>query len=138
MTDTNLGGWPDAARPGYPLHPERDNWHWVNGTPRKWEAWDDGGAWIIGDGFLRAADFGHRIYQGPCHTPAEVSAQVEAARREAREACAAVVDCGCDVRAIVLAKFASAGEREAWRCCGQHYDGCLALQAAAIRARGDA
>lgn len=71
----------------------------------------------------------------PCHTPAEVFALVEAARREEREAIARDVDCGCDVKPIVLAKLASHGEREAWRCCGQHYDACLAIQAAAIRAR---
>jgi hypothetical protein len=32
-------------------------------------------------------------YLGPCHTPAEVAALVEAARREEREACAEAARC---------------------------------------------
>lgn len=51
-----------------------------------------------------------------------------------REMAGASADCGCDVRAIVLERLASRGLREAERCCGQHYDACCALTAAAIRA----
>jgi hypothetical protein len=62
-------------------------------------------------------------------------AEVEAARREEREACAAEVDCGCDNREAVLARLESQGEKRASYLCAHH---CSALQAAAIRARGDA
>jgi hypothetical protein len=70
-------------------------------------------------------------YLGPCHTPAEVAALIEAARREEREACAKV----CDERGEAETQTLNDGNqhyrphadrREAQRC------------AAAIRARGDA
>jgi hypothetical protein len=70
-------------------------------------------------------------------SPERVAAQVEAARREAREACAAVVDCGCIGRNAVLARLESQGEKRASYLC-THGDVCCAIQAAAIRARGDA
>jgi len=81
---------------GLPENPERDGWHWV----------------IIPSGQLyclwwRVAAVPHPVwayatrgmppkvfaehgfsYIGPCHTPAEVAALVEQARREEREACA--------------------------------------------------
>jgi hypothetical protein len=64
-------------------------------------------------------------------------AQVEAARRDERAACAAEVDCGCDNREAVLARLESQGEKRASYLC-THGDVCCAIQAAAIRARGDA
>jgi hypothetical protein len=138
MTDPTPGGWPDAARPEYPKEPERDGWHWVNGTPRKWEAWDDGGAWIIGDGFFRAADFGHRIYQGPCLTPQEVAAQVEAARREEREANALY----CAQRQRAYEVRAADADMTVRHYTSADIAGTFAAAfesaAAAIRARGDA
>jgi hypothetical protein len=85
----------------------------------------------------RAALLERYVYEGLIHTPAEVSALVEAARREEREACAAVVDCGCDNREAVLARLESQGEKRASYLC-THGDVCCAIQAAAIRARGDA
>lgn len=50
-----------------------------------------------------------------------------------REACAALVDCGCAHKADVLAvRDENSGDR--WRACGQNP--CGALEARAIRARG--
>jgi hypothetical protein len=88
MTDPN--GWPDASKPGYPANPERDGWHWVQwprggdltcqwwrvtlSGARGWAEWGNGHV---------AAQY---RYLGPCHTPAEVAALAEAARREEREA----------------------------------------------------
>ena len=142
MSDTTPGGWPDAARPGVPMNPERDGWHWVRWAGYEpgmeftafWSSggWDDDWAHLAGD---RQA---HRyIYLGPCHTPAEVAAQIEAARRDEREANAAVVDCGCVGREAVLARLESQNEKRASYLC-THGDVCCAIQAAAIRARGDA
>lgn len=88
----------------------------------------------------RAASLERYFYESPIVTPSELAAalaQVEAARREEREACAAVVDCGCDIREAVLARLESQGEKRASYLCS-HGDVCCALQAAAIRARGDA
>jgi hypothetical protein len=89
------GGWPDAARPGYPANPERDGWHWLRNrwgatVPALWLASD--GMWRLNDANYSAKNAGrNQEYLGPCHTPAEVAA----ARREEREACAAVCE---DVR----------------------------------------
>lgn len=82
---------------GRPQNPERDGWWWIVGAGGKsamfWSAKLKG--WCFNDGDNPACEmlpeemqsFMVRI-DGPCHTPAEVAAQVEAARREEREACA--------------------------------------------------
>jgi hypothetical protein len=81
MSDNN--GW--AGRPGVPLNPERDGWHWVddgvNGTePRFWGAtfaeWDGYPLWMAKEwDYLR-----------PCSpddlTPAEMDARIAAAHKE--------------------------------------------------------
>jgi hypothetical protein len=93
MTDPTPGGWPDASKPGVPQSPERDGWHWLQfGDDRPiataWvaelNAWASGAAYSP-DGVV---ELGFR-YIGPCLLPSEVAAQVEAARREEREANAA-------------------------------------------------
>lgn len=71
MTDTN-NGWP--GEPGVPLNPEKDGWHWVNGTPREWVVFDDGGTWRLAGSDYRPHKWAHRIYQGPCLTPDEAAA----------------------------------------------------------------
>jgi hypothetical protein len=135
MTDQN--GWPDASKPGYPLNPDRDGWHWVDRPmhgvlPMQWLE-IAGGGWVGKHTCLTALEAtkaGWR-YLGPCHTPTEGAALVEAARREEREACAEV----CDERGEAETQTLNDGSqhyrphadrREAQRC------------AAAIRARGDA
>jgi hypothetical protein len=97
MTDTTPGGWPDAARPGYPQNPERDGWHWVqnNGGKPSCQRWKAGMWSISGEAGWTAAQVAtltHLRYLGPCLTPAEVAAQVEAARRDALEEAARVVE----------------------------------------------
>jgi len=88
------------------------------------------------NGPFDANDPKHRLYSA-----AQVAALVEQARREGaeaeREACAADCDCGCAARPDVLARFATDGHKRASYLC-PHGDSCHALQAAAIRARGDA
>ena len=92
MSETN--GWP--GKPGVPLNPERDGWHWVKTghglSLWRWEEnsesimWDYG--WETADGLLSAANFAAMepcIYLGPCLTPAEVEARVKEARRDALE-----------------------------------------------------
>ncbi len=39
MIDAN--GWPDPARPGVPLNPERHGWHWLAWDP----AWPEPAYW---------------------------------------------------------------------------------------------
>lgn len=85
MTDAR--GWPDEQRPGVPLNSERDGWHFLH-HPEDLRpcvvAWDASiAAWCSGAAHSPhgVVELGYR-YLGPCHTPAEVSALVAAARRE--------------------------------------------------------
>lgn len=86
-------GWPDPARPGVPLNPDRDGWHWLmigpgvsNPFPVLWYA--SGDIWEVGeDGYVDAADISTRWrYLGPCLTPAEVAAEKAAAFKRWQEA----------------------------------------------------
>ena len=93
MSDNN--GWPDPARPGVPINPDRDGWHWVQRVdkgfvpiPRvilwtdDWTSrqfsWDAIG--YEADERKLGRDF---RYIGPCLTPAEVDARVAKAQRDA-------------------------------------------------------
>ena len=93
MSDNN--NWP--GKPGVPLNPERDGWHWVQRvdkgfvpSPRiilwtdDWSSrqfsWDAIG--YEADEQKLGRDF---RYLGPCLTPAEVEARVSEARRDALE-----------------------------------------------------
>jgi hypothetical protein len=156
MTDTNPGGWPKASEPGVPLNPERDGWHlveWSVGLGRVWrEVWKwradskpsfwlrpsfTGGPYGYEPKHLTAPIYASIRYLGPCHTPDEVAALVEAAYQAGAEAMRRAAedetDCGCAIRNTVIATMMCDGERKARRLCG-HDDACLALQAAAIRA----
>jgi hypothetical protein len=97
-----MNDWPDPDKPGVPLNPERDGWHWIVGWSDKlfvaeWDSdqkdyvWFDGGddpSGMVENGWT---------YAGPVLMPAEVDAfRAENARlREVateaeREACASV------------------------------------------------
>ena len=90
MTDTNPGGWPDAARPGYPKDPERTGPHAFrqnhgDAAGSEYPAWWSAHArdWTLrGGATLSALGMATATYLGPCHTPAEVAALIEAARRD--------------------------------------------------------
>lgn len=93
MTNTS---WPDPARPGVPLNPERDGWHWLDMGSGKPSAcsWFAGFWWhpIFFDSAGMpdaAASLGWR-YLGPCLTPAEVAAREAAAWCAGSDAAAAL------------------------------------------------
>lgn len=118
-------GWPDASKPGYPANPERDGWHWLmighgiaHPFPMLWCA--SGDMWEAGDdGYVDAADISTRWrYLGPCLTPAEVAAAVQAER----EACA-------DVAYHIYDDRMTCGEEETAQGA---YDAAVSIQA-----RGD-
>ena len=80
-------GW--AGKPGVPMNPERDGWHWGERDgglePRFWSSgqqlWAGSrNSWISPK--MLSALFG---YAGPCLTPAEVEARVTQAPRDALE-----------------------------------------------------
>ena len=74
-----MSGWPDKDKPGVPLHPERDGWHWLfdpennKSYPEVWVA--EIGAWAVGDAWTPriVAETG-LYYLGPVLTPDEADA----------------------------------------------------------------
>ena len=88
MSDPN--GWPDAARPGYPLNPERPGAHALKDTGGTvsvmlWRDpwWHPSTGWAIKPAEMVAARW---RYLGPCITPAEVAAREAAAYQRGAEA----------------------------------------------------
>ena len=88
MADPN--GWPDASKPGVPMHPERDGCHWFKHERSgmwmvRWifDRYDRTGGWrhLAGNGVDMAAQVAKHgwRYLGPCLTPAEVAAREAAA-----------------------------------------------------------
>jgi hypothetical protein len=71
-----MSNWPDPEKPGVPLNPERDGYHWLTDPdsdaphPLMWVA--DLGAWAVGDVWTprMVAEMGLH-YHGPVLTPAE-------------------------------------------------------------------
>ena len=94
MDDPN--GWPDAERPGVPLSPEVDGWHWLRRGEQVWPF-----HWVGGDEPGGCADEGcdpdcadtdpetmvryWKRYLGPCLLPSEVAARVAEAEARGRE-----------------------------------------------------
>jgi hypothetical protein len=130
------------------LNPERDGAHVLGtgldrtGKRRRIVALWACGRWHFGGDYFvlarDAANWGWH-YVGPCHTPDEVAALVEAARREEREAVGARLAVALDL--LARRDMTCAG------CCGpssseDEYEGYLAEVTkevdAAIRKRGGA
>lgn len=147
MSDTqNPDGWPDADRPGVPADPERDGWHWIIGWNRtpfvaQWvadtEQFVGGGIyeWRDGEDVAQGVVAQGWTYGGPCLTPAEVAARVEAARREGIEAAAREMECGCpdETKAAVLEALRDGHNSvKRWQACG--HSQCSTIDAFNIRA----
>jgi hypothetical protein len=81
--------WPDPNKPGVPENPERNGWHWIRpilglgiDAPKNWLSRIE--RWELSDGTFA---FPHECslrwrYLGPCLTPSEVAARVQASYRE--------------------------------------------------------
>ena len=77
-----MNGWPNPDKPGVPLNPERDGWHWLfdpenaKSYPEIWVAEID--AWAVGDAWTprMVAEMGLH-YQGPVLTPADLAGEVK-------------------------------------------------------------
>ena len=92
MSDNN---WPDPARPGVPLNPERDGWHWLEETIATecffWRAkpflGEGRGCWEMKgtDDDFAPHEIAIWRYIGTCLTPAEMDARIAQARRDALE-----------------------------------------------------
>jgi len=138
MTENN--GWP--GKPGVPLNPERDGWHWLmcplkhDLFPRFWRAAGEAhncrwtAKWLYSRNDWNPKEC---TYLGPCLTPAEVDARAQQAQRDALEEAAQEMDCACPQRGAVLAKLEKDGPlSHHWPC--EKSDDCCALRGAAIRA----
>ena len=131
MSDT--AAWPDPSRPGVPLNPERDGWHFLIDPfgdlfVREWSA----GAECWYEDYSPNKRPTKWRYLGPALARAEVAAAVAAAfddgARAMREAAARDVGCGCDNRDAVVSARSNA---ERSRLCGRAP--CAALSAMDIR-----
>jgi hypothetical protein len=100
MSDTNT--WPDPERPGVPLNPERDGWHWLidaSGVamPIAWtrvRTWtrERNGAYVAGGWEVQPGTLaGTTRYLGPVLSPVEVATAVTAARSAALDEVARVM-----------------------------------------------
>jgi hypothetical protein len=139
--DTIPGGWPDAARPGVPQNPERDGAHWLQITSPEdsvmiaatWEA----GLWSypsVDQDYApeELARLGDAVrYVAPCHTPAEVAALVEAARREEREANIAACQ-----KAVPRAHTYASENADIYRAGDAARDRCIEAIRAALKETG--
>jgi hypothetical protein len=105
MTDQN--GWPDASKPGVPMNPERDGWHWVDSRAHglhalEWNSMWRGSAcgWWHGstsaDTPSEFATLRDLRYLGPCHTPAEVAAMLAKAEQRGMERAAKMLSARAD------------------------------------------
>ena len=138
-------GWPDPARPGVPMDPERCGAHvFEAGSPDypikgPWTllwAWPEA-LWVDCFGNMEPPDCMAKFkYVGPCPTPAEHAAALAAEYRRAavamREALASWLMCGCDTqeqaRVVTAATTEGPNSGARWRAC--HRADCMALIAA--------
>lgn len=101
MTTQN---WPDPKRPGVPMFPERDGWHWLSigdasPIPIEWNAdqspvaFDDWG-WALGDcdDDLHSPEKAAKSmrYHGPVLTPTQINEMLAAERQWCADACRAM------------------------------------------------
>ena len=94
MSDPN--GWPDEARPGVPLNPERDGAHAIeanDGEPLVMVWRDPWWTTLRGTSYKPCEVVARGMrYLGPCLTPSEVAAALAQARRDALEEAAQIAD----------------------------------------------
>jgi hypothetical protein len=76
LTSGSIGsGWPDPSKPGVPLQPAQDGFHWLKRpdgelTVAQWSP--DTWSWIVIQGARRLGpkEMNHMNYRGPCVPPA--------------------------------------------------------------------
>lgn len=75
--------WPNASMPGVPLNPEKNGWHWLGGSPRRW-AGDGIDLWVAEPFEHDPAEVALLKYGGPCFSLTDL--------RNERERCALVCE----------------------------------------------
>jgi hypothetical protein len=138
MTSTQDNSWPFDDRPGVPVGPERDGWHWLDGEPGKWIAAD--GIWYVYAVPLwdETDKWRDVAYGGPCLTPAEHAAAIAAARAEGMMEAARIVGAaglsGGGYAAVIMSAIHGPPKEYDYRDNAPHD----VTSATAIRARGQA
>jgi hypothetical protein len=148
MSDNN---WPDPARPGVPLNPERDGWHWVQepGLNQECALWlakpflgTSRGCWETKgtEDDWQPREVSNWHYLSPCLTPAEVDARLSEARRVALGECISICNAVAHANRVEYpAKWKDRPEgiphdwQQAWETCAETAEDI----AAAIRALGE-
>jgi hypothetical protein len=74
-----MSTWPDPNKPGVPLHPERDGWHWIVGWSDKlfvaeWDSDQQDYVWVDGGDDPSGMVENGWTYAGPVLTPSEADA----------------------------------------------------------------
>jgi len=138
MSENN--GWPDPARPGAPLNPERDGWHWLmdsNQDPYllNWSAITQ--RW--GDYPGTSPEDLHTViggYCAPCLTPAEHAAALAAEYRRGQEE---MRERAADIATKLSAEYANGTPKPGREHeCGGMESGAASVAAAIRAAAGEA
>jgi hypothetical protein len=67
-----MSDWPDPEKPGVPLNPDVDGFHWLGNAAFVWVA--KCGNWGLNGVGFPPEFFANTSYHGPCLTPAETDA----------------------------------------------------------------
>ena len=85
-----MSSWPDPDKPGYPVDPETNGWHWLENSKKlacPWMWFADLQEWGHVEGDLISSEFmSNAKYLGPALTPAEVEDIVHTIGMAAAEA----------------------------------------------------
>ena len=90
-----MNGWPNPDKPGYPVDPETDGWHWLEnakGVPWPWIWCAKDHEWENGEFVMTPEVLALHKYLGPALTPAEVVDVVDAIGEAAAEAMTAILN----------------------------------------------
>ena len=85
-----MSNWPDPDKPGYPVDPETDGWHWLANSrnlPCPWMWFAETREWGHAQGDMISSEYmSNAKYLGPALTPAEVAEIVQSVGDAAAEA----------------------------------------------------
>jgi hypothetical protein len=96
-----MNGWPNPDKPGYPVDPETNGWHWLANSkdlPCPWLWFANTSEWGHVEGDLMSSEFmANAKYLGPALTPAEVEDVIQAIGEAAAEAMTAILNAVANV-----------------------------------------
>ena len=90
-----MNNWPNPDKPGYPVDPETNGWHWLEnakGVPWPWIWCAKDHEWENGEFVMTPEVLVSFKYLGPALTPAEVADVVDAIGEAAAEAMTAILN----------------------------------------------